>query len=62
MIVKEAGKLELAFTPRSGGEKRSLEVFDFDGPGQGLAMSVITDRQDRQAIKLSRSCVQVQHC
>ncbi|GAA99227.1 uncharacterized protein L969DRAFT_93689 [Mixia osmundae IAM 14324] len=33
------GKLELVFTPSDGkGEKQTLEVYDFKGPGMGLAM------------------------
>jgi len=38
IVTGGPGKLELVFTPRDGGKERRLEVFDFDGPGQGLAM------------------------
>jgi len=38
IVTKEPGKLELVFTPSNGGEAKRLEVFNFDGPGQGLAM------------------------
>jgi isocitrate dehydrogenase len=39
IVVKEAGKLELVFTPdnKSNGPT-NLEVFQFKGPGVGLAM------------------------
>ena len=37
-VIKEPGKLELVFTPASGGEATKLEVFDFPGGGCGLAM------------------------
>ncbi|KAH8924495.1 isocitrate dehydrogenase NADP-dependent, partial [Atractiella rhizophila] len=38
MLVPSAGKLELVFTPKDGGEVRRFDVNDFDGPGMGLAM------------------------
>lgn len=38
LVVHEPGKLELVFTPKSGGEKTTLQVYDFPAPGQGLAM------------------------
>jgi len=38
IVVKEAGKLELIFTPDNGGEKVNQEVYHFKGPGVGLAM------------------------
>lgn len=38
ILVKEPGKLELVFTPQSGADKTTLEVYDFQGAGQGLAM------------------------
>jgi len=38
IVTKEPGKLELVFTPASGGEATRLEVFDFKAPGHGLAM------------------------
>ncbi|KAH8924076.1 isocitrate dehydrogenase NADP-dependent [Atractiella rhizophila] len=38
MLVPAAGKLELVFTPKDGGEVRRFDVNDFDGPGMGLAM------------------------
>ncbi|KAK9460097.1 uncharacterized protein V1516DRAFT_678954 [Lipomyces oligophaga] len=37
-LVPSAGKLELVFSPADGSEKTSLTVFDFKGPGIGLAM------------------------
>lgn len=38
LVVKEAGKLELIFTPDNGGEKNVQEIYHFKGPGVGLAM------------------------
>jgi len=38
LVTKEPGKVELVFTPKSGGEQTRLEVFDFPGNGQALAM------------------------
>jgi len=37
-VFKEPGTLELVFTPKKGGDKVVLKVFDFKGPGVGLAM------------------------
>jgi isocitrate dehydrogenase len=37
-VIPGAGKLELVYTPDAGGEQKRLEVFQFDGPGVGLAM------------------------
>jgi len=37
-VFKEPGTLELVFTPKAGGDKVVLKVFDFKGPGVGLAM------------------------
>ena len=37
-VVPGAGKLEIRFVPKSGGEKISHEVFDFKGPGVAIAM------------------------
>ena len=31
MVHKEAGKFEVSFTPKNGGKKETVEVFDFDG-------------------------------
>ncbi|GAA5825146.1 hypothetical protein JCM5353_002239 [Sporobolomyces roseus] len=38
IVVKEAGKLELIFTPDNGGQVVNQEVYHFKGPGVGLAM------------------------
>ncbi len=38
LVVKEPGKLELVFTPDSGGEVQKWEVHQFDGPGVGMGM------------------------
>ncbi|GJN94168.1 hypothetical protein Rhopal_007242-T1 [Rhodotorula paludigena] len=38
IVVPEAGKLELVYTPDSGKQPTNLEVFHFKGPGVGLAM------------------------
>lgn len=33
-----AGKLELVFTPKNGGEAVKMNVFDFKGPGVAMSM------------------------
>ena len=38
MRVQEPGKLELVFTPSGGGEKKTYEVHQFDGPGVAMGM------------------------
>lgn len=38
VVIPEAGKLELTFSPASGAEKTVYNVYDFKGPGVGLAM------------------------
>lgn len=38
LVVDVPGKLEMVFTPAAGGEQRTWEVYDFKGPGVGLAM------------------------
>ena len=38
IVVPGAGKLELVYTPKDGGEQQRLNVYDFEGPGVGLAM------------------------
>ncbi|ANZ74234.1 BA75_01305T0 [Komagataella pastoris] len=38
LVVSEPGKLELTFTPANGGEAQTLKVYDYKGPGVGLAM------------------------
>lgn len=38
LIVPGAGKLELVYTPEDGSSPKTLEVFDYKGPGVGLAM------------------------
>lgn len=37
LVVDKPGKLELLYTPE-GGETQRMEVYDFKGPGVGLAM------------------------
>lgn len=38
LVISEPGKLELTFTPENGGEKVTRTVYDYRGPGVGLAM------------------------
>ncbi|GMM32983.1 hypothetical protein DASC09_003080 [Saccharomycopsis crataegensis] len=38
VVIPGAGKLEMSFTPANGGEKTTYNVFDFKGPGVGMAM------------------------
>eukprot|EP00842_Homolaphlyctis_polyrhiza_P006883 jgi/Hompol1/784/HPOL_003855-RA len=37
-VVDEAGKFEVVFTPASGKPAKTFHVYDFKGPGVGLAM------------------------
>lgn len=43
LVIPGAGKLELVYTPKDGGEAKRLEVMDFKGPGVGLAMYNLSD-------------------
>lgn len=38
MRVNEPGSVELVFTPKKGGEKTTLKVFDFESPGMAMSM------------------------
>ncbi|ODV65080.1 isocitrate dehydrogenase [NADP], mitochondrial precursor-specific [Hyphopichia burtonii NRRL Y-1933] len=38
LVISEPGTLELKFTPSNGGEAETRTVYDFKGPGVGLAM------------------------
>jgi isocitrate dehydrogenase len=38
IVIPSAGKLELVYTPTDGSEAKTLEVYDYKGPGVGLAM------------------------
>ena len=38
LVINEPGKLELRFTPENGGETQTHKVYDYTGPGVGLAM------------------------
>lgn len=38
IVVPGAGKLELVYTPKDGGEPKHYEVFDYKGGGVGMAM------------------------
>ena len=37
-IAPGAGKLQLVYTPKDGGEKTVMNVYDFKGPGVALSM------------------------
>lgn len=37
-VVPGKGKVELVFTPEGSGEKTTLEIHDFDGPGVTMGM------------------------
>ena len=37
-VVPSAGKLEMRFVPKKGGETITHEVFDFPGPGVAIGM------------------------
>ncbi len=55
VIIPGAGKLEMVFTPKSGGEKQSYTVFDFKGPGVALSMYNL----DQSIVGFAYSCFQV---
>lgn len=38
LVIEEPGKLEMTFTPSLGGEKITRTIYDYKGPGVGLAM------------------------
>ena len=38
LVINEPGKLELRFIPENGGETQTHKVYDYTGPGVGLAM------------------------
>ena len=38
LVIEEPGKLEVVFTPTQGGEKITKTIYDYKGPGVGLAM------------------------
>lgn len=38
LIINEPGKLEMVFTPENGGAPETRTVYDYKGPGVGLAM------------------------
>ncbi|KAK5780574.1 isocitrate dehydrogenase (NADP(+)) IDP1 PWA37_003213 [Arxiozyma heterogenica] len=38
LVVPDAGKLELVYSNEKTGEKETLNIFDYKGPGVGLAM------------------------
>ncbi|KAG7195260.1 Isocitrate dehydrogenase [NADP], mitochondrial precursor (Oxalosuccinate decarboxylase) [Scheffersomyces spartinae] len=38
LVISEPGKLEMTFTPKSGGEPITREIYNYQGPGVGLAM------------------------
>jgi isocitrate dehydrogenase len=52
MLVKEAGKLTLTFTPASGGPATALDVFEFKTPGVALSMYNL----DESILGFARAC------
>ena len=38
MVIKEAGSLEMVFTPKSGAVPIRMPVYDFTSPGVALSM------------------------
>ena len=38
LVINEPGKLEMVFTPENGGAPETRTVYDYKGPGVGLAM------------------------
>ena len=41
-VVPGKGKVQLIYTPEGGGEKTTLEIHDFDGPGVTMGMWVFS--------------------
>ena len=37
-VAPGPGKLQLVYTPQDGGEKTTLDVYDFKGPGVAMSM------------------------
>ena len=37
-MVPAAGKVEMVFTPATGGEAQRYEIFNFEGPGIAMGM------------------------
>jgi isocitrate dehydrogenase len=54
-VTNEAGKFEIVFTPSSGGPEKRMTVFDFPGPGVGLAMYNV----DESIAGFAESCFQM---
>jgi isocitrate dehydrogenase len=54
-VVPSAGKFEVVFTPASGGEKRTLHVYDYPSEGVGMAMFNL----DESIRGFAHSCFQV---
>lgn len=38
LYIDQPGTLELVFTPKSGGAKTTINIYDYKSPGVGLAM------------------------
>jgi len=53
-VVTEAGKFEMVFTPKKGGEKKVYQVFDFPGGGVGMGMY----NTDESITGFAHSCFQ----
>lgn len=54
-VVDEPGKFEIVFTPKSGAEKKVMNVYDFQSPGVGLAMYNV----DESIKGFAKSCFEV---
>jgi isocitrate dehydrogenase len=54
LVIKQAGKLSLTFTPADGSAKQDIEVFNFKGPGVGMAMY----NTDESITGFAHSCFQ----
>ncbi|KAL7069241.1 putative isocitrate dehydrogenase [Cryptosporidium serpentis] len=52
LIVSKAGKLELKFTPKDGGDSTIIDVYNFSGPG--VAMSMYNTNESIQGF--ARAC------
>jgi len=55
VVVKGAGKFEIQFTPKDGGEKTTVDVFDFEGSGGCIMGMYNTDESIRD---FAHSCFQ----
>ncbi|KAJ1973319.1 Isocitrate dehydrogenase [NADP], mitochondrial precursor (Oxalosuccinate decarboxylase) [Dimargaris xerosporica] len=54
-VADKPGKFEIVFTPEDGSEPKRMEVYNFDGPGVGMAMYNV----DNSIAGFAHSCFQM---